>query len=63
VQISQLGYFGLDGHFILEPGPITVLVVAASDDIRLRASFDVVGEPVHLLGNRTYLSEATVRAV
>ncbi|KPM53590.1 glycoside hydrolase [Frankia sp. R43] len=60
VAMSQLGYLGLDGRFGLEPGPVQVLVGSASDDIRLRGAFDVVGDRVVLEERRSYLSRVTV---
>ncbi|MBL7496351.1 glycoside hydrolase family 3 C-terminal domain-containing protein [Frankia sp. CNm7] len=60
VAMSQLGYIGLDGRFVLEPGPVQVLVGGSSDDIRLRGAFEVVGDPVVLEGRRSYLSSTAV---
>lgn len=56
VQMSQLGYVGISGDFILEPGPIEVWVGSASDDIRAQGRFEVVGETINLHGRRSYLS-------
>ncbi|WP_007513267.1 beta-glucosidase family protein [Pseudofrankia saprophytica] len=61
VAMSQLGYVGLDGRFLLEPGPVQVLVGGSSDDIRLRGAFEVVGDVAVLEGRRSYLSSTTVR--
>ncbi len=61
VAMSQLGYLGLDGRFVLEPGEIKVLVGSSADDIRLRGAFEVVGETIELEGRRSYLSTVTVR--
>ncbi|MEX5635403.1 glycoside hydrolase family 3 N-terminal domain-containing protein [Parafrankia sp. FMc2] len=61
VPMSQLGYVGLDGRFVLEPGPVQVLVGGGSDDIRLRGAFEITGDPVVLDGRRSYLSQAAVR--
>lgn len=61
VQMSQLGYVGLSGSFILEPGRIDVWVGSASDDIRARGHFDVVGDTIDLHGRRSYLSTAVER--
>ena len=53
VPLSQLGYLGLDGTLILEPGPVEVHA-AASDDISSRGQFEVTwrhdhpGRPPHL---------------
>ena len=59
VQMDQLGYLGLDRTgFIIEPGPIDVLLGSASDDIRARGSFEVVGPRVQLGRARSFLSES-----
>lgn len=59
VRMDQLGYLGLDRTgFVIEPGPIGVLVGSASDDIRARGSFEVVGPTVRLGGKRSFLSES-----
>ncbi|MBL7517765.1 glycoside hydrolase family 3 C-terminal domain-containing protein, partial [Frankia sp. CNm7] len=62
VAMSQLGYVGLDGRFLLEPGPIQVLAGGSCDDIRLRGAFEVVGDPAVVAGRRSYLSSVTVGA-
>jgi beta-glucosidase len=62
VQMSQLGYVGISGGFMLEPGPIEVWVGSASDDIRVRGRFQVVGDTIDLHGRRSYLSTAVERA-
>ncbi|RZU65232.1 beta-glucosidase [Microterricola gilva] len=59
VRMDQLAYLGLDGKtFIMEAGPVDVLVGSASDDIRARASFEVTGPTVELGRSRSYLSES-----
>jgi beta-xylosidase len=62
VQMSQLGYVGISGGFMLEPGPIEAWVGSASDDIRVRGRFQVVGDTIDLHGRRSYLSTAVERA-
>ena len=47
--------------YIIEPGPIDVLVGSASDDIRARAAFEVVGPTVQLGRARSFLSESRVQ--
>ncbi|WP_105975658.1 glycoside hydrolase family 3 N-terminal domain-containing protein [Streptomyces geranii] len=59
VRMSQLGYVGLDGAFVLEPGPVDVSAGAASDDIRATGRFEITGDTITLDGRRSYLSEAT----
>lgn len=62
VSLDQLAYLGLDGEtWILEPGPIDVLVGSASDDIRARATFEVTGPTVTFGRSRAFLSESRVR--
>ncbi|MCX5356239.1 glycoside hydrolase family 3 C-terminal domain-containing protein [Streptomyces mirabilis] len=61
VRMSQLGYVGLDGTFVLEPGPVDVSVGAASDDIRTTGRFEITGDTITLDGRRSYLSEAVTR--
>lgn len=47
MQLDQLAYLDLDGStWIVEPGPIDVLVGSASDDIRAHARFEVTGPKV-----------------
>lgn len=61
LPLSQLGYSGPDGLFILEPGPVEVRVGASSADIRLRGEFQIRGDaPLVLEGRRTYLSDVFV---
>lgn len=61
MQMDQLGYLGLDRtSFVIEPGPIDILVGSASDDIRARAAFEVVGPTVQLGRARSFLSESRV---
>ncbi|MFF3577688.1 beta-glucosidase family protein [Streptomyces mirabilis] len=61
VRMSQLGYVGLDGAFVLEPGPVDVSVGPASDDIRTTGRFEITGDTITLDGRRSYLSEAVTR--
>ncbi|WP_017935798.1 glycoside hydrolase family 3 N-terminal domain-containing protein [Nocardioides sp. Iso805N] len=61
VRMDQLCYLGLDRtSYIIEPGPIDVLVGSSSDDIRARARFEVVGPTIQLGRARSYLSESRV---
>ena len=61
VQMDQLGYLGVDRTcFIMEPGPIEVLVGSGSDDIRAREIFEVVGVTAKLGRARSFLSVSQV---
>ena len=62
VKMEQLAYLDVAGTtYILEPGPIDVLVGSSSDDIRARAVFEVTGSTVEVGRSRSFLSESRVR--
>ncbi|HEY2557040.1 MAG TPA: glycoside hydrolase family 3 N-terminal domain-containing protein [Diaminobutyricibacter sp.] len=59
VTLDQLAYLGVDGStWIVEPGPIDVLVGSASDDIRVHERFEVTGPTVTVGRSRSFLSES-----
>ncbi|MFG2961338.1 glycoside hydrolase family 3 N-terminal domain-containing protein [Streptomyces sp. NPDC048291] len=60
ISTRQLGYTGLSGQFLLEPGPVSVMVGASSADIRAEGRVDVTGVPENLSGRRAYLPEVEV---
>jgi len=45
VPMSLLGYTGLSGKFIMEPGPVELSAGSNSSDIRSSAKFAVTGKP------------------
>ncbi len=59
LPIALLGFHGADNRRIVEPGEIEVQIGAASDDIRLRSSFRIVGERT-AVSDRTVYSRASV---
>jgi beta-glucosidase len=61
VPMSLLGYTGLSGEFVMEPGPVEVSAGSSSSDIRSSATFTVTGQTRAIRGeDRTFLSVATV---
>lgn len=61
VPMSVLGYTGLSGEFVIEPGPVEVSAGSSSSDIRSSAGFTVTGETRSIRGeDRAFLSVATV---
>jgi beta-glucosidase len=61
VPMSLLGYTGLSGEFVMEPGPVEVSAGSSSSDIRSRAKFTVTGKTRAIRGeDRAFLSVATV---
>jgi beta-xylosidase len=59
LELSQLGYSGIDGGFVLEPGPIEFSAGLSSSDLRSRAMLEVTGPTADLEGRRSYLSRST----
>ena len=63
VPMSVLGYTGLSGEFVMEPGPVELSAGASSGDIRSTAELTVTGEKRVIRGDeRAFLSVATVSA-
>ncbi len=61
MPISLLGYTGISGDFVMEPGLVELSAGSSSDDIRSSATFTVTGDTRVISGEeRTFLSEATV---
>ena len=61
VTIDQLAYLDVAGTtYILEPGPIDVLIGASSDDVRATATLDVTGETARFGRTRSFLSASRV---
>jgi beta-glucosidase len=61
VPMSLLGYTGLSGEFVIEPGPVEVSVGSSSSDIRSSAKFTITGKTRVIKGEeRAFLSKAKV---
>jgi beta-glucosidase len=61
VPLSVLGYTGLSGEFVIEPGPVEVSAGSSSSDIRSTAKLTVTGKTRTIRGeDRAFLSAATV---
>ena len=59
VPMSVLGYTGVSGEFIMEPGPVEVSAGSSSTDNRSSATLTVTGEARAISGeNRAFLSVA-----
>jgi beta-glucosidase len=61
VPISLLGYTGLTGDFIIEPGPVELSAGSSSTDLRSSARFTITGRTRSIRGeDRAFLSVSTV---
>ncbi|MEU8240964.1 glycoside hydrolase family 3 N-terminal domain-containing protein [Actinoplanes missouriensis] len=56
VATAQLGYSGIDGRFILEPGDVALAVGSSSEETPAHGTVTLTGEVVELEGRRAYLS-------
>lgn len=61
VPMSVLGYTGLSGDFVIEPGPVELSVGGSSSDIRSTAKFTITGQTRTIRGeDRKFFSVTTV---
>jgi beta-xylosidase len=61
VPMSVLGYTGLSGDLVIEPGPVEVSPGRSSDDLRSKVTFMITGKTRTLRGeDRAFFSVATV---
>ena len=59
--MSVLGYTGLFGDFVIEPGPVEVSAGSSSSDIRSTATFTITGETRIIKGeDRAFFSAVTM---
>jgi beta-glucosidase len=59
VAVNQLGFYNRDINFVVEPGPIRLLVGSSSADIRLSGTFEITGETT-TVGHKTFFSTVKV---
>lgn len=57
---DQLAFYDRKMNLIIEPGEFELLIGASSDDIRLRAGFEICGEVKVVPYSRTYFAKCTV---
>jgi beta-xylosidase len=57
IPMSLLGYTGISGSLVIEPGPVEVSAGSSSNDIRSTAKFTITGKMSSISGeHRTFLS-------
>jgi beta-xylosidase len=61
IATSLLGYTGLSGEFVIEPGPVEVSAGSSSSDIRSSATFTITGGTRSIKNeDRAFFSVATI---
>jgi beta-xylosidase len=61
VPMSVLGYTGLSGDFVIEPGPVEVSAGSSSSDIQSTAKFTITGKTRTIKGeDRAFFSVVTI---
>ena len=61
VPMSLLGYTGLSGELVMEPGPVELSAGSSSSDLRSSATVTVTGQTRVISGeDQAFLSAATV---
>ena len=54
LQAAQLGYYNEEMAFVVEPGPAELSLGVSCDDLCATASLRLTGDPVDLMGRRSY---------
>jgi beta-glucosidase len=60
IGAEQFAYVGADHRRVVEPGDIEISVGSSSADLPCVAHVELVGQTVHLVSRRRYLTEATL---
>ncbi len=60
LHVNQLGFYGSDMRFIVEPGEIEVMVGSSSADIACNGRFEISGDVVDLGDKREFFSKIDV---
>ena len=59
MQLSQLAFLDRTMRWVVEPGEMDVLIGASSHDIRLKASFTIVGETREVGAERAFYASSS----
>lgn len=56
----MLAYYGEGLKLVLEPGTVKIMLGSSSDDIRLEADLEVVGEKIQVVEERVFECPVTI---
>ncbi|GIL13387.1 MAG: beta-glucosidase [Chloroflexota bacterium] len=59
LAVNQLGFYDGAMQFVVEPGPVSVMVGASSEDIRLTGTFDII-EKANIQDEKAFFSRVSV---
>jgi beta-glucosidase len=60
IAASQLAFHDREFRFVVEPGPIEVMVGSSSEDIRVRGGFEIVGAVIEVGSPKRYTTAVSV---
>ncbi len=61
LSVNQLGFYGHEMQYIVEPGEIQLMVGSSSEDIRLTSKFDITGRTKNIEKTKVFFSTVQVR--
>lgn len=57
INTKQLGYYNEEMQFVIEPGMANLMIGTSSEDIIYQTNIQLIGNPLNIIGNRTYSSQ------
>lgn len=63
IKMNQLGFYNDKMIFVVEPGAMGIQIGSSSDDIRLTDEFNIVGETIEIIKQRSYLAQVHVESI
>jgi beta-glucosidase len=61
LSVNQLGFYNRKMNFVIEPGPVKVMIGSSSDDIRLTGEFEIVGEITDVSAAKVFFSKVDIQ--
>ena len=61
LPVAQMAFYDAELNLVLEPGRISVMIGSSSSDIRLKGSFEILGEGKIPVKERVFVSQVDIR--